>query len=187
MRVITGEAKGRKLKGPPDIRTRPMQDKIKEAVFSALESVDTVADRVLDLYAGTGGIGIEALSRGATHVDFVDRGQEACAVIRWNLDHTRLADRATVHRATVERYLAMHHQPYDLVVLDPPYADPDIPQTIERIARSSLVESGSTIVLGHWPKFVAPELPELRLVRRRCHGDSCFSIFVVDRDAIGGA
>ena len=78
MRVITGEAKGRKLKGPPSTATRPMQDKIKEALFSALESLDLDIARVLDLYAGTGGIGIEALSRGAEWADFVD--QQKCGL-----------------------------------------------------------------------------------------------------------
>src|SRR3954452_17043605 len=117
MRVITGEAKGRKLKGPPDKSTRPMQDKIKEGLFSALESLGATADQVLDLYSGTGSIGIEALSRGADHADFVDHGKAQCAVIRWNLDHTRLADRATIHQMSVRSYIANARKSYDLIIL----------------------------------------------------------------------
>lgn len=182
MRVIRGEAKGRKLKGPPGPLTRPMQDKIKEALFSALESLDPDIDRVLDLYSGTGGIGIEALSRGASWADFVDSQRAACDVIRWNLDHTQLAGRAAVHQAPVPLFIQQRREPYDLVIMDPPYADPAIQTVIDQLAASQLVESGTFIALGHWPRFdYAPEHGPLRLVKRRCHGDSCFSIYQVER------
>ena len=184
MRVITGEAKGRKLKGPPSTATRPMQDKIKEALFSALESLDLDVTRVLDLYAGTGGIGIEALSRGADWADFVDQQRAACDVVRWNLTHTGLADRSAVHQMPVPAFLRRREQPYDLVILDPPYADPEIAVTLERLGQSQLVESGAIVVLGHWPKFDSTAaIDSLNLIRRRCHGDSCFSIFEVQRGA----
>src|SRR6476619_5477957 len=177
MRVITGEAKGRKLKGPPSRATRPMQDKIKEALFSALESLDLDISRVLDLYAGTGGIGIEALSRGAEWADFVDQQKAACDVVRWNLAHTGLANRSAVHQMPVPTFLRRNEQPYDLVILDPPYADPAIGATLEMLGGSQLVESGTIVGLGHWPKFDSDSAPgTLRLIKRRCHGDSCFSI-----------
>src|SRR6186997_1338569 len=85
MRVIAGEAKGRYLKGPAGTFTRPMQDKIKEALFSMMDSLDIEVDRMLDLYAGTGSIGIEALSRGATWAEFVDQNAAACKVVRENI------------------------------------------------------------------------------------------------------
>ena len=183
MRVITGEAKGRKLKGPPDTSTRPMQDKIKEGLFSALEAMGATADRVLDLYSGTGGIGIEALSRGADWADFVEHGKAQCAVIRWNLEHTKLADRARVNQTSVRGFIAGAREPYDLIFLDPPYADSDIHEVLSQVAASRLVESGTTVALGHWPRFDASLVePPLVLVRNRCHGDSCFSIFVIDGD-----
>ena len=153
MRVITGEAKGRKLKGPPSIATRPMQDKIKEALFSALESLDPDITRVLDLYAGTGSIGIEALSRGAEWADFVDQQRAACDVIRWNLAHTGLSGRSAVHQVPVPLYLRKTVKPYDLVILDPPYADPKIVATLATLGESQLVKSGTIVALGHWPKF----------------------------------
>ena len=181
MRVITGEAKGRKLKGPPSTATRPMQDRIKEALFSALESLDLDIERVLDLYAGTGGIGIEALSRGADWADFVDQQRAACDVVRWNLTHTGLEARAAVHQMAVPSFLQRTRAAYDLVILDPPYADPEIGQTLALIGKSELVKSGTIVVLGHWPRFEVPaELGRLGLIKRRCHGDSCFSIFEVD-------
>jgi 16S rRNA (guanine966-N2)-methyltransferase len=186
VRVITGEAKGRKLKGPFDIKTRPMQDKIKEALFSSLESVGTNVDRVLDLYAGTGAIGIEALSRGGGWADFVDVGKGPCAVIKWNLEHTKLANRAKVHQIPVPVFLTTRREPYDLVILDPPYADPAITETMKMLVESQLVESGSKVALGHWPRFDLSTVDSrLKMVRSRCHGDSCFSIFEVALDRNG--
>lgn len=185
MRVITGEAKGRKLKGPAGPLTRPMQDKIKEALFSALESLDLDIDRVLDLYSGTGGIGIEALSRGASWADFVDHQRAACEVIKWNLAHTGFTDRAAVHQLAVPAIIDRPHEPYDLVIMDPPYADPEIGDLLQRVGLSQLVESGTIIALGHWPKFVfEPEQGPLTLLKRRCHGDSCFSIYEIQRGTV---
>lgn len=162
-----------------------MADKIKGALFNALASLDVQPDRVLDLYAGTGNIGIEALSRGAAWADFVDRGREQVAVIRDNLRTTGFADRARVHRMGVGEYIATARaEPYDFVILDPPYADPDILQTLETVATSQLVQSGTIVVIGHWPRLDMPErLGRLECLRNRCHGDSCFSIYEVVGDA----
>jgi len=157
-----------------------MADKIKEAVFSALEALGVDAARVLDLYAGTGAVGIEALSRGADWADFVDAQAAAVAVIRENLAHTKLASRAEVHTSPVNAFLRRRGKPYDLVFVDPPYADPDILATLERIAASSLVQPGSVVVLGHSPQVDIPErVGTLTMLRDRCHGGSCFSIFEV--------
>lgn len=185
MRVISGSARGRRLKGPPSHDTRPMADKIKGALFNALASLDVQPERVLDLYAGTGNIGIEALSRGASRADFVDKGREQVKVIRDNLTSTGFADRASVHRMGVSQYLATaRSQPYDFIILDPPYADPDILQTLESVGDSRLVESGTIVVIGHWPRIDMPErLGRLECLRNRCHGDSCFSIYEVIDDA----
>jgi 16S rRNA (guanine966-N2)-methyltransferase len=187
MRVTTGSAKGRNLKGPPTSGTRPMSDKIRQAVFSALASLGVEPDRVLDLYAGTGAIGIEALSRGAGHADFVEMTVPAAAVIRENLERTQLADRASVHRQSVESYVRHKTAPYDLVILDPPYADAAIPDTLRQLSQSALVQSETVVVLGHWPRLELPErIDRLQLLKRRCHGDSCFSIFeIVEPDAVG--
>ncbi|MCO5222384.1 MAG: 16S rRNA (guanine(966)-N(2))-methyltransferase RsmD [Thermomicrobiales bacterium] len=188
MRVTTGSAKGRNLKGPPTTGTRPMSDKIRQAVFSALGSLGVEPDRVLDLYAGTGAIGIEALSRGATFADFVEMTAPAAAVIRENLERTQLSDQARVHRQSVQSYLHRKTEPYDLVILDPPYAAPDIEDVLRQLAESALVQSGTVVVLGHWPRLQLPDrIGRLELLKRRCHGDSCFSLFeAADPDTVSG-
>lgn len=185
MRVISGSARGRRLKGPPSHDTRPMADKIKGALFNALASLNVQPERVLDLYAGTGSIGIEALSRGASWADFVDKGREPARVIRENLKTTGFADRSRVQQMGVGQYIAAARtEPYDFIILDPPYADPDILQTLESIGDSRLVESGTIVVIGHWPRLDMPErLGRLECLKNRCHGDSCFSIYEVVDDA----
>jgi 16S rRNA (guanine966-N2)-methyltransferase len=185
MRVISGSARGRRLKGPPSHDTRPMADKIKGALFNALASLGVEPERVLDLYAGTGNIGIEALSRGAIWADFVDKGRDQARVIRDNLQTTSFADRARVHQVGVGQYLATARtEPYDFIILDPPYADPGILETLESVADSQLVQSGTIVVIGHWPRLSMPErLGRLECLRNRCHGDSCFSIYEVVDDA----
>lgn len=186
MRVITGEARGFRLKGPAGPFTRPMSDKIKGALFSMLASLGVEPERVLDLYAGTGSIGIEALSRGAGHADFVEQNAAAAAVVRDNLAHTKLAGRARVHHTAVGAFLAAAERapgavtPYDLVVMDPPYADPEIVATLARVGASPLVQSGAVVVVGHSPRVALPERAgRLERLRERCHGDSCFSVYDV--------
>ncbi|MGH2535022.1 MAG: 16S rRNA (guanine(966)-N(2))-methyltransferase RsmD [Thermomicrobiales bacterium] len=184
MRVIAGEAKGRRLKGPAGEFTRPMTDKVKEALFSTLWSLGVEPDRVLDLYAGTGALGIEALSRGAGWAEFVEQKSAACAVVRDNIAQTRYADVSRVHQLSVASFIGRARpdlEPFDLVIVDPPYADPNIAHTVEEIGRSPLVQSGSVVVVGHWPRLELPErIANLELLRARCHGDSCFSIFEVE-------
>jgi 16S rRNA (guanine966-N2)-methyltransferase len=180
MRVIAGEAKGRRLKGPAGPWTRPMADKIKEALFSALGSLGVEPDTVLDLYAGTGSVGIEALSRGALKADFVDQHAASCAVIRDNLAHTGYDKVSRVHQMSVAIFVARARDPYDLIIVDPPYADPEIESMLEKVATSRLVQSGTIIAIGHSPRVKLPErTPRLDQLRSRCHGDSCFSIYEV--------
>lgn len=178
MRIISGSARGRKLKGPPSHDTRPMTDKLRGAVFNSLASLGVEPEHVLDLYAGTGAIGIEALSRGATDVDFVDLGREPCAVIRDNLRLSGFEDRGRVHRMPVEAFLRHARQPYDFIIMDPPYADPEIIPTLEKIESSPLVQSGTIILLGHSKRVATPQqLGRLEALRQRCHGDTCFTIY----------
>jgi 16S rRNA (guanine966-N2)-methyltransferase len=152
-----------------------MTDKIKGAVFNALLSLGVEPVRVLDLYAGTGSLGIEALSRGAISADFVDMGREQCETIRANIEGTGFAKQGTVHRMAVDDFLKRPSTPYDLIILDPPYADPQILPTLTAVAGSSLVQSRTIVVIGHSPRVAL--LDRLRL---RCHGDSCFSIYEAD-------
>ena len=187
MRVIAGEAKGFRLKGPPGPGTRPMADKVKGALFSMLASLGVEPERVLDLYAGTGSLGIEALSRGAEWVDFVEQNGAAAATVRSNLAHTKFADAGRVHQMPVAAFVRQSRgeAPYDLVIMDPPYADPEIVPTLERIAGSALVQSGTVLAIGHSPRVALPEaVGRLARLRERCHGDSCFSIYEVAEGAV---
>ena len=123
VRVVAGTAGGRRLDAPPGRSTRPTADRVREATFNALHSLGAVegAD-VLDLFAGSGALGIEALSRGAAHATFVDDDARAVAVVRRNLASTGTEDRATVLRGDALGQLRAHPGPYGLALLDPPYA-----------------------------------------------------------------
>jgi 16S rRNA (guanine966-N2)-methyltransferase len=123
VRVVAGSARGRPLVAPAGRDTRPTTDRVREAVFNALTSLDAVdGATVLDLFAGTGALGIEALSRGASRADFVERDAGARRLVQQNLAATGLADRARVHAGTAEAYLAGGPPAVDLALLDPPYA-----------------------------------------------------------------
>ena len=179
MRVISGEARGRPLRAPRNqARTRPMADKIREAAFSSMESLGVYPERVLDLYAGSGAVGIEALSRGATSAVFVDRDRIACQTIRRNLSDTGFEDRGRVVQTPVEKVLGAMREEFDLIVIDPPYADEDILEKIEVIDDSGAAGTGTILLLGHWPRLDVPDsVGNFQALRRRCHGDSCFAIF----------
>jgi 16S rRNA (guanine(966)-N(2))-methyltransferase RsmD len=110
MRVITGSAKGHHLKGPKGAGTRPMLDSVKESLFSVLNGYGAIYGKMLDLYAGTGSIGIEALSRGATWCDFVEQKSAVCDVIRDNLTHTKLAAKAKIYQQPVSRFVTQHRE-----------------------------------------------------------------------------
>lgn len=192
MRVIAGERRGFQLKGPAGSFTRPMSDKIKGALFSMLASLGVEPERVLDLYAGTGSIGIEALSRWADEADFVEQNAAAAAVVRANLARTRYTDVSHVYQEPVATFLSRAERnpetrPYDLIIMDPPYADPDLVPMLERVGRSPLVESSTVLAIGHSPRVDLPEQAgRLRRWRERCHGDSCFSVYEVAEDEAPG-
>ncbi len=120
MRVIAGIAKGRRLQSVPGDATRPITDRVKESLFNILGDF-VVGARALDLFAGTGAVGIEALSRGAAEVVFIDKSSAALRIVRANLQHTRLSDQAVVLRADAFRYLAGPIEaPFDFIYVAPP-------------------------------------------------------------------
>ena len=121
MRVITGKARGVQLKTPDGMLTRPTTDRVKEALFSVIQ-FNIPGARVLDLFGGTGQLGIEALSRGAKSAVFVDAREDACKLIRENLKRTRLQEDARVIRSDYLDYLSRCREQYDIIFLDPPYA-----------------------------------------------------------------
>jgi 16S rRNA (guanine966-N2)-methyltransferase len=177
VRVIAGSAKGRRLKSPrPGVR--PTSDLVRGAVFDALEAQGADLSRVLDLYAGSGALGIEALSRGASWCDFVERDAANAALIRENLRLTGLEERAKVHRMAVERAAARLEGPYSLVLADPPYNDEGALAAIAAIARSPLLAEDATLVLEQASRRAPPErLGRLGRLWSRRYGDTQLTIY----------
>ncbi|MEQ2457364.1 16S rRNA (guanine(966)-N(2))-methyltransferase RsmD [Flavonifractor hominis] len=158
MRVITGTARGRKLKELPGLETRPTTDKVKESVFNIIQ-FDIEGRRALDLFGGTGQMGIEALSRGAAHCTFVDLRKEAAAVIRENLAHTRLDGQGTVVQGDYLAFLTGCREKFDLIFLDPPYGKGLLEKALETIAKIDIVTENGIIICESAAESMLPELP----------------------------
>jgi len=184
MRVIAGSARGRVLRSPPKGRrgeqpaTRPTSDLVRGVIFDMLDAMGADYTRVLDLYAGTGALGIEALSRGDGVADFVESDPRAAGVIRANLALTGFTARAMVHAGSAERAAALLSGPYTLVLADPPYDDVAAVEAVARIAASPLVDRGTVLALEHGRRTPpAGALGLLKLYRTRTHGDTAVSIY----------
>lgn len=144
MRVITGTARGTNLKAPDGLLTRPTADKVKQALFNIIQY--EIAGDVLDLFAGSGQLGIEALSRGARHAVFVDERADAISVIRENLRRTHLEDRAKIVRGDYLTYLSRCKKSFRLIFLDPPYAEKYLENAIKRISEIDILAEGGIII-----------------------------------------
>jgi 16S rRNA (guanine(966)-N(2))-methyltransferase RsmD len=185
MRVIAGEARGRKLSAPKSSRVRPTADRVKEALFSMLTSRlgEFTQMRVLDIFAGTGNLGIEALSRGASYAVFIDSHEESAQIIRKNLESTRFTDKAKVvvqDAAAALRFLALSAPPFHLVFLDPPYHEGHTQRTLEILASSPLVDQGTTIVAEFSSKERIPcRFANLVENERRVYGDTTLSFLTI--------
>ena len=145
MRVITGKARGVTLKTPDGMTTRPTTDRVKEALFSIIH-FDLPGAEVLDLFGGTGQLGIEALSRGAKSCTFVDAGEPACRLIRENLKRTRLEAEGKVVRSDYLAFLKRCRETYDIIFLDPPYTEVFLETALKCIAEIDILQSGGIIV-----------------------------------------
>ena len=160
MRVITGTARGRRLKEPVGMETRPTTDRVKEGIFSSIQ-FEIEGRRVLDLFGGTGQMGIEALSRGAAHCTFVDLRKDAAAAIRENLALTDLSNAATVIQGDALAYLTRCRESFDVIFLDPPYDSGLLKKALEAIITIDIVNENGIIVCENgfnvsWPN---PQLP----------------------------
>ncbi len=145
MRVVAGKARGTTLKTPEGMLTRPTTDRVKEALFSIIQ-FSLPGARVLDLFGGTGQLGIEALSRGASFAQFVDDSETACALIRENLRRTHFAQQAAVTRSDYLRFLESCKESYDIVLLDPPYAKIFLENALKKLVEIDILRSGGIIV-----------------------------------------
>jgi 16S rRNA (guanine(966)-N(2))-methyltransferase RsmD len=183
MRVVSGLAKGRRLKSVPGRGTRPTSDKVKEAIFSMIGPYFD-GGRVLDLYAGTGGLGIEALSRGMASGVFIDAERTSVQVVRENLEATGLSAQAEVYRNEAERavkVLAKRGLRFDLVLLDPPYRMHDMDARIEEMDALGILEPNCTIVIEHEADYPYPgRIGRFTRVRSAQYGDTAISVYRED-------
>ena len=158
MRVITGSAKGRRLEELPGLATRPTTDRVKEGLFSAIQ-FDVEGRRVLDLFAGTGQLGIEALSRGAVFCDFVDSAPAALKIVQKNVKACGFEDRCACHGKDFSTFLTQGRERYGLVFLDPPYGSGNLERALERIATIDIVAGNGIIVCESPADHTLPDLP----------------------------
>lgn len=189
MRIIAGTLRSRRLDAPAGLATRPTSDRLRETLFNVLAPRIEGA-RFLDLYAGSGAVGIEALSRGAAHVDFVERAQPALVALRENLSTLGLREGVRVHAGSVNAFLRRGHTgstpQFDLVFLDPPYdADEEYEATLALLggAASGLLESGALVIAEHRRNQPLEDrygsLERTRLLKQ---GDAALSFYQADRE-----
>jgi 16S rRNA (guanine(966)-N(2))-methyltransferase RsmD len=178
MRVISGTAKGHRLKVIKGTITRPATDLVKGAIFSILENTNAKWERVLDLFSGSGSLGIEALSRGAGWVDFVERNPRCCEIIRGNLEKTRFTEYSHVYCCNVTKALSFLDEEYDIILMDPPYANTLVGNLITQLADSKLIGVETILIVTHSPHLsFNSSYASLSLVKEHRHGDSCIAVY----------
>ena len=180
MRVISGIAKGINLKTPDGLATRPTTDRVKEAMFSIIQ-FDIPGAKVLDLFGGTGQLGIEALSRGAQSAVFVDAGDKPCKLIQENLNKTKLFDKATVIRSDYESYLKRCRQKFDIIFLDPPYVEVFLENSLNLITEIDILQTNGIIVterpLG---KELPSDIPGFSRSKDYKYGNTLLTLYRVE-------
>jgi 16S rRNA (guanine(966)-N(2))-methyltransferase RsmD len=180
MRVIAGSAKGIQLQAVPGAMTRPISDRVKEALFDILGTA-VVGARVLDLFAGTGSVAIEALSRGAKYAVLVEKSPRAIRIIRSNLSRTRLGEQAIVIQSDVFRYLAASPKPFNLVYLAPPqYQGLWSKALLQLDSQPGWLEPGGLVVVQVFPKeWQSLPLQALQIVDQRKYGSTLLALYQV--------
>jgi 16S rRNA (guanine966-N2)-methyltransferase len=185
MRVIAGKYRGRNLKSPPSLEVRPTSDRLRETLFNVIAPRIEGA-RFLDLCAGSGAIGIEALSRGAAHVTFVDRSRKMCGLVEANLDLCKIPEEETdVVQAEasdfLSRSMAAESEPWALVFFDPPYADDylKVLNSLGALTNQLLTSDGLVIVEHHHKKDLPDDTGTLHRTRILKQGDSALSFYQV--------
>ncbi|MGI6678762.1 MAG: 16S rRNA (guanine(966)-N(2))-methyltransferase RsmD [Dehalobacterium sp.] len=172
MRVISGDAKGRKLKAPKGLDTRPTSDRVKEAIFNVL-AAKIPCSSVLDVFAGTGGLGIEALSRGAKLAHFIEKDRDAALIVKHNLLHTGLNAHAQVFQGDFTYLLGKLKEKYDLIFLDPPYHQGLVRQAVSLIIKHGLLKEHGVIIIETGTKEKElPQEEEIALVKESVYGDT---------------
>lgn len=183
MRVIAGNARGVRLAAPPGMQTRPTSDRVREALFSIIESRFTIADAViLDICAGTGALGIEALSRNATSCCFIEKERRATEAVKRNLAAAKAAGRARIlemDALKALRLLSEENRRFDLVFFDPPYSSPLYLPVVTAVSDFSLLADDGLVIAESDRRSVLPEqIGSLTKIDRRVYGDSAIEIYL---------
>ncbi|MBQ8381078.1 MAG: 16S rRNA (guanine(966)-N(2))-methyltransferase RsmD [Clostridia bacterium] len=181
MKIITGTAKGKTLKTLPTDATRPTSERIKEAMFSSIQ-FDIEGRRVLDLFAGSGQLGLEALSRGAEHCTFIDSSREAIDIVKANIDHTGFGKVSKTLVSDAANYVrkASGKSLFDLVFIDPPYADNKCSEMLSKLIRAGVLANGALIVVESGEENIDPgAFPELEVTKSKSYGKkTSLNIFI---------
>lgn len=181
MRIITGSAKGLKLKAPAGLDTRPTTDRVKESVFNILGDI-VVDASVLDLFAGTGNLGLEALSRGSKIAVFVDHGSESIGIIKENANHTKLVEHTEIYKSDVLRALDKFIQmkrSFDLLFCDPPYNKGFVQAVLTKLDRNPIMALDGVIVIEHSRhEEITDQWENLQLRRTERYGETLISFLL---------
>lgn len=188
MRIIAGTHRGRRLHGPRGTALRPTSDRVREAIFSILGS-RLPNSRFLDLYAGTGAVGMEAASRGARHVVCVESNREALKLMQRNLSDCGMSNRVRVQGETVKQFLSRREhmgEPYDIVFADPPYAAAqELASLMAGVSPEALFAPDARLVAEHATKAPLPaQLGPCVFLRRYTYGDTALSVFAYSSTAV---
>ena len=175
MRVIAGIRKGLKLKAPDGMDTRPTTDRVKESVFNILQPY-IPTERVLDLFAGSGALGIEALSRRCTHCTFVERDRAAFCLVRQNVEGAAFGDNASLVFSDSMAYLDKCPKPFDIIFLDPPYNKGLLRPVLDKISKNGLLEEDGVIVVETEKGGEEAEHPDFEVVRRAVYGKTVITV-----------
>lgn len=185
MRVAGGNEKGRRLKGAVSSSTRATTERVRAAIFNILDPELYQGGRVLDLFSGTGSLGIEALSHGAGWADFVEWDRRQSAVITSNLESTGFTSKSKVHCLDVFQALESLAGNYDLVLMDPPYKMGNLDDLMEKVAsQPGLIADGGVVIAGHSKRDELKEVyGPLRLTSHRQYGDNVVDFFVYEQNS----
>ncbi len=177
MRVISGTARGTKLETIEGLNTRPTTDRVKEAMFSMIHH-ELYDAEVLDLFAGSGSLGIESASRGAKNVTLVENSKKCIEIIKKNVQKTRLDDKIIVVNKQVENFINIIEQSFDFIIMDPPYLKGFIEPIMQTIFNRNLLKEGGVVVVEHESgDMLKQKYGNIELYKNKKYGRTCLSIY----------
>lgn len=184
MRVVAGSARGLKLNTPMDDRVRPTTDRVKESMFNII-NVMVYDSKVLDLFSGSGALGIESLSRGAREAYFCDKSRDSIRVLKSNIEKTKFEDKSKVIMGDFKetlRKLYMDKEKFDLIFVDPPYFEGLFEQVLELIDQYQLLEEDGRIIVEHDAKVAIEEVGHLEKIKEKKYGNTKLTFFGTEEE-----